>query len=72
MKSAGNVRIEDSVKVIPKKVQNMPTNSEKCLGDIDTWYGIPQQHYAIKVKMSGGRQTTELVLQPHKSRSSGT
>ena len=61
MKVAGDVRIENRVKVFPKEVQNMPMNSEEWLGDINKWYGISQQHYAIEIKMFGGRQTTEIM-----------
>ena len=72
MKSAGDVRIENSVEVFPKKFYNVPTDSEEWLSDVNEWYGIPQQHYAVEIKMSGRRQMAKVMLQPHRSRSSGT
>ena len=42
MKSAGDVRIENSVEVFPKKFHDVPTDSEKWLRDVNEWYGIPQ------------------------------
>ena len=72
MKSAGDVRIEDSGEVFPKKVQNVPTDSEEWLRDINERYSIPQQHYAFEIKMSGRKQTAKVMLQPRRSRSSGT
>ena len=72
VKSAGDVRIENSVEVFPKKIHNVSTDSEEWLRDVNEWCGIPQQHYTVEIKMSGRSQTPKVILQPQKSRSSGT
>ena len=71
MESAGNNRIEDCFEMIPKKAQNLSTNGEEWLRNVNRRQGIPQQHYSVEIKVPGGRQMTEVVLQFHGCRTSG-
>ena len=71
MKSARNISIEDNVEMLPKKLIAywwIVRNDWEML--IGGWHSIPQQHYFVEIRMSGGGQVTKITLQLHGSRGS--
>ena len=71
MKSAGNSKTEDRFEVILEKAQNLSMDGEEQFWDVNRRHGVPQQHYSVEMKVSGGGQVTKIILQLDGSRSSG-
>ena len=52
MKSAGNISIEDHFEVILGKAQNLSTDGEEWLWNVNRRHGVPQQHYSVQIYCS--------------------
>ena len=63
--------IKDHVEVIQEKANNLSTDGQEWLWDVNRRHGVPQQHYSVEMKVSGGGQVTRTMSQLHGSRSSG-
>ena len=73
LESAGNISgLKTVLKRSQKKLKTCLRMVWKgCEMSTGGMHGVPQKHYSVEIRVSGGRQMTEVMLQLHGSKSSG-